>query len=114
MEKIGVIGGLGTLSGGDLFFKLLKHQRVLKNQLDYYFLFEQQPYSQINLPLHKEEDLKSRMYYSFKVCKNFERESATKILLPCFASHSFLGELQKEINTPIVSLLDALAALLAS
>ncbi|WP_312792467.1 amino acid racemase [Sphingobacterium sp.] len=108
-EKIAVIGGLGTLSGGDLFFKLLKNKRVLKNQLDYHFIFEQQPYSQINLPLHQEEDIKSRKFYSYNICKNFEQRGITKILLPCFASHSFLDELQKEIAIPIVNIFIAIA-----
>lgn len=109
MEKIAVIGGLGTLAGGDLFFKLLKHQQVLKNQLHYHFVFEQQPYSQINLPLYHEEDIKSRKFYTFNVCKNFETQSVTKVLLPCFASHSFLEELQKEISIPVVHIFEALA-----
>ncbi len=113
-EKIAVIGGLGTLSGGDLFFKLLKNKRVLKNQLDYHFIFEQQPYSQINLPLHQEEDIKSRKFYSYSVCKNFEQREVTKILLPCFASHSFLYELQKEIAIPIVNILTAISEYLKS
>lgn len=109
MEKIAVIGGLGTLSGGDLFFKLLKNQRVLKNQLSYHFIFEQQPYSQMNSPLYQEEDIKSRKYYTYNVCKNFESKGVTKVLLPCFASHSFLNELQKEISIPIVNIFEALS-----
>lgn len=108
MEKIAVIGGLGTLAGGDLFFKLLKHQKVLKNQLHYHFVFEQQPYSQINLPLYHEEDIKSRKFYTYNLCQNFETQSVTKVLLPCFSSHSFLEELQKEVSIPIVNIFEAL------
>ncbi|MEC5143239.1 amino acid racemase [Chitinophaga sp. 212800010-3] len=108
MERIAVIGGLGTLSGGDLLFKLLKNQHVLKNQLNYHFIFEQQPYNQINLPLYHEQDIKSRKYYTYRICKNFEDKSVSKILLPCFASHSFLDELQKEISIPIVNIFEAL------
>ncbi|WP_294349972.1 aspartate/glutamate racemase family protein [uncultured Sphingobacterium sp.] len=109
MEKIAVIGGLGTLSGGDLFFKLLKNQQVLKNQLNYHFIFEQQPYSQINSPLYCEGDIKSRKYYTYNVCKNFESKGVTRVLLPCFASHSFLEELQKEISIPIFNIFEALS-----
>lgn len=114
MEKIAVIGGLGTLSGGDLFFKLLKNQQVLRNQLQYHFIFEQQPYSQIDLPLYQEEDIKSRKYYTYNVCKNFETKGINKILLPCFASHTFLDELQKEIPIPIVNIFEALLKLIQS
>ena len=107
MKKIAVIGGLGTLSGGDLFFKLLKNKEVLKNQLDYQFYFEQYPYNQMNLPLYNEEDIKSIKYYTYTVCNNFENKNVSGILLPCFASHSFLEELQKEIPIPIINIFDA-------
>lgn len=114
MEKIAVIGGLGTLSGGDLFFKLLKNQEVLKNQLNYHFVFEQQPYRQINTPLYHEKDIKSRKYYTYNICKGFESKGITKILLPCFASHSFIEELQKEISIPIVNIFEALSIYIQS
>jgi len=114
VERIAVIGGLGTLSGGDLFFKLLKNQQVLKNQLSYHFIFEQQPYSQINSPLYQEEDIKSRKYYTYNVCKNFENKGVTSVLLPCFACHSFLDELQKEISIPIVNIFEALSNYVSS
>jgi len=38
MDKIAVIGGLGALSGADLFFKLLKNKEALKNQKNYHFI----------------------------------------------------------------------------
>ncbi|MBK1896554.1 cysteate racemase [Chryseobacterium paridis] len=107
-EKLAIIGGLGTLSGGDLFFKLLKSRKVLKNQLNYHFIFEQQPYNQMDVPLHHKEDIKSRKFYTYNICKRFEEQNVTRILLPCFASHSFLHELQTEISIPILSLYDAI------
>lgn len=114
MHKIAVIGGLGTLSGGDLFFKLLKNKEVLKRQGDYHFIFEQEPYSQIELALYEEQDIKSRKFYTFSICKNFEQKNVSKILLPCFASHSFLDELQKETSISIVNIFDAITDYLSS
>lgn len=108
MQKIAVIGGLGTLAGGDLFFKLLKNKQVLKNQSNFHFGFEQKPYTQMDLPLYQEKDIKSRKFYTYSICKNFEAKNFTKILIPCFASHSFINELQKEISIPIVNLYEAL------
>lgn len=108
MEKIAVIGGLGTLSGGDLFLKLLKNKQVLKNQANYHFIFEQQPYNQMYLPLYEEKDIKSRKFYTYSICKNFENKGISKILLPCFASHSFIDELQKEIPVTILNIFEAL------
>ncbi|MDW7692644.1 amino acid racemase [Flammeovirgaceae bacterium SG7u.111] len=107
MNKIAVIGGLGALSSADLFFKLLKNKSALKNQNNYHFIFEQQPYSQIGSALFEEQDIKSRKFYAFNLCKNFEQKNVSKILLPCFASHSFLGELQQETPITIVNIFDA-------
>ncbi|MDO5968592.1 amino acid racemase [Flavivirga aquimarina] len=109
MGKIAVIGGLGALSGADLFFKLLKNKSALKNQKHYHFIFEQQPYSQIESALFEEQDIKSRKFYTFTLCKNFEQKNVSKILLPCFASHSFLEELQEETSISIVNIFDAIA-----
>ena len=109
MDKIAVIGGLGALSGADLFFKLLKNKEALKNQKNYHFIFEQQPYSQIESALHEEQDIKSRKFYTFTLCKNFEQKDVSKILLPCFASHTFLEELQKETSITIVNIFEAIA-----
>ena len=114
MYKIAVIGGLGTLSGGDLFFKLLKNKEALENQKNYHFIFEQQPYSQIETALYEEQDIKSRKFYTFSICKNFEQKNVSKILLPCFASHSFLSELQEETSISIVNIFDALVDYLNS
>ncbi|MDX1365219.1 MAG: amino acid racemase [Arenibacter latericius] len=108
MDKIAVIGGLGALSGADLFFKLLKNKEALKNQKNYHFIFEQQPYSQIESALFEEQDIKSRKFYTFNLCKTFEQNKVSKILLPCFASHSFIDELQKETSISIVNIFDAI------
>ncbi len=107
-KTIGIIGGLGMLSGGDLFFKLLKSKEVLAHQIDYHFLFEQRPYTQINLPLHQEEDIKSRKFYTYTIAKKFEENNVDKILLPCFASHTFIRQLEAELTVPIVNIVEAL------
>ncbi|WP_066219665.1 amino acid racemase [Formosa haliotis] len=114
MEKIAVIGGLGALSGADLFFKLLKNKSALKNQKHYHFIFEQQPYSQIESALFEAQDIKSRKFYTFNLCKNFEQKQVSKILMPCFASHSFIEELQKETSITIVNIFDAITHYLHS
>ncbi|WP_372751756.1 aspartate/glutamate racemase family protein [Labilibaculum sp.] len=109
MDKIAVIGGLGALSGADLFFKLLKNKSALKNQKNYHFIFEQQLYSQIESALLHEQDIKSRKFYTFTLCKNFEQKNVSKISLPCFASHSFIDEIQKETSITIVNIFEAIA-----
>ena len=109
MKTFGIIGGLGTLSGGDVFFKLLKSRTVLENQQEFHFLFEQHPFSQINSRLHNESDISSRKFYTYNVCKSFEEKKVNKILLPCFASHTFIEQLQIEVQTPVLNMMQALS-----
>ncbi|WP_217902337.1 aspartate/glutamate racemase family protein [Siphonobacter sp. BAB-5385] len=109
MKTFGIVGGLGTLSGGDLFFKLLKSKAVLENQQDFHFLFEQHPYQQMNARLENEADLHSRKFYAYTTCKAFEAKQVDKVLLPCFASHGFIDQLQTELQIPILNLFDALS-----
>jgi aspartate racemase len=108
MKTFGIIGGLGTLSGGDIFLKLLKSKTVLENQQDFHFLFEQRPYQHISNRLDNEADVNSRKFYVYNVCKGFEEKKVNNVLLPCFASHTFIDQLQSEINVSVLSLLDAL------
>jgi aspartate racemase len=104
----GIVGGLGTLAGGDLLLKLLKSRTVLENQHDFHFLFEQHPYQQIDSTLQNESDVSSRKFYVYEICKGFEEKEVFKVLLPCFASHTFFDQLQSELNIPIVNMLQAL------
>lgn len=46
VRKLGIVGGLGSLAGGDLFFKLVKSRAVLEDQGRYHFLFEQHPFKE--------------------------------------------------------------------
>ena len=43
----GMIGGLGTLAGADLFLKLVKSRAVMADQGRYHFLFEQHPFRDV-------------------------------------------------------------------
>lgn len=108
MKTFGIIGGLGTIAGGDVFFKLLKSKTVLENQRRFHFLFEQHPYQQIDTWLQNEADVQSRKFYVYNVCKSLEAMKVDRVLLPCFASHTFIDQLQTELNIPIVNILEAL------
>nr|WP_296185956.1 amino acid racemase [Pseudomonas sp. UBA1879] len=107
--KVGIVGGLGSLAGGDLFHKLLKSQAVLEDQERFHFLFEQHPFSGLSLPLEQGASMTSRKFYVFDVCKTFERSGVDVVLLPCFASHTFRDEIQQELAIPVLDLMDALS-----
>ncbi|GFM85615.1 hypothetical protein PSCICO_10140 [Pseudomonas cichorii] len=108
VRKLGIVGGLGSLAGGDLFYKLVKSRAVLEDQGRYHFLFEQHPFKDVLLPLDKEANMTSRKFYVFQVCKSFEESGVDAVMLPCFASHTFRAEIQEELGIPVLDMMQAL------
>ncbi|MGY3260526.1 cysteate racemase [Pseudomonas chlororaphis] len=109
-SSLGIVGGLGSLAGGDLFFKLVKSRAVLADQGRYHFLFEQHPFKDLLLPLDRDANMTSRKFYVFQVCQSFEGSGVDAIMLPCFASHTFREEIQQELGIPILDMMAALSA----
>ena len=109
VKKLGIIGGLGSLAGGDLFYKLVKSRAVLEDQGRYHFLFEQHPFKDVLLPLDKSANMTSRKFYVFQVCKSFEGNDVEAVMLPCFASHTFREEIQEELGIPVLDMMAALS-----
>jgi len=108
-RKLGIVGGLGSLAGGDLFYKLVRSRAVLEAQDHYHFLFEQHPFRDLRLPLDRQANMTARKFYVFQVCRSFEASGVDAVLLPCFASHTFRDEVQAELGIPVLDMLDALA-----
>jgi aspartate racemase len=108
VHKLGIVGGLGSLAGGDLFYKLVKSRAVLEDQGRYHFLFEQHPFKDVLMPLDRGASMTSRKFYVFQVCQTFEASGVSAIVLPCFASHTFREEIQEEIGIPVLDMMAAL------
>ncbi|MBX8607223.1 aspartate/glutamate racemase family protein [Pseudomonas cichorii] len=109
VRKLGIVAGLGSLGGGDLFYKLVKSRAVLEDQGHYHFLLEQHPFKDVLLPLDKEASMTSRKFYVFQVCKSFEESGVDAVMLPCFASHTFRAEIQEELGIAVLDMMQALA-----
>ncbi|MBT2339088.1 MULTISPECIES: amino acid racemase [Pseudomonas] len=107
-RKLGIVGGLGSLAGGDLFYKLIKSRAVLEDQGRYHFLFEQHPFKDVLLPLDQGASMMSRKFYVFQVCKSFEESGFDAVVLPCFASQTFRAEIEDELGIPVLDMMAAL------
>lgn len=108
-RKLGIVGGLGSLAGGDLFYKLLKSRAVIEDQDRYHFLVEQHPFKDVLLPLDTGASMTSRKFYVFEVCKSFEANGFDAVMLPCFASHTFRGEIEDALGIPVLDMMAALS-----
>ncbi|MDH0731856.1 amino acid racemase [Pseudomonas sichuanensis] len=112
-RTLGIIGGLGSLAGGDLFLKLLKSAPVLADQGRYHLLFEQHPFQDLSLPLCADANMTSRKLYVFQACQGYADSEADAVLVPCFVSQTFIEELKAELDIPVVDLMAALKQQLA-
>ena len=104
----GIVGGLGTLSAADLFFKLVRAVAANPGERQPEFIFEQHPFIEGDSPGALSASQNGRQLYVFDMIRSFESRQVNALILPCFISHTFIDELQAEVSLPIVNLIDAL------
>ncbi len=108
MHRFGVIGGLGSLGGADIFFKLVKSSPSFEGRTQIGIVFEQHPFDEGALPGAIESSVNARKLYVFDMIRSFEQRKVDAVILPCFISHTFLDELKPEIRLPVVNIMEAL------
>lgn len=107
-HSYGIVGGLSALAGADLFFKLMKASpgRIGSHQDD--VLLEQHAFPEATQAGAAGSNQTGRKLYIFDMLRSFQQRGADCVLLPCFISHTFLGELTAELALPIINLMEAL------
>ena len=108
----GVVGGLGALAGADFLQHLIRATAVDPER--YAVAFEQQSFPGDRLRADAAYDPTGRKLHAFSLIRRLEVRGIDVILLPCFISQTFLGEIAPNISTPIFGLMDALRAKLAT
>jgi aspartate racemase len=85
----------------DLFYKLLKSEPVLADQGRYHLLFEQHPSRTCRCHCaRRQHDLAQAV--RVQTCQGFADSEADAVLIPCFASQTFMDELKAELDIPVV------------
>jgi aspartate racemase len=113
-RHLAVIGGLGQLAGADLFGKLRRTVEGQGTAAQYRLALEaHHPYDRGDGTGIEPERIGDRKLYLYDTAALLEASSADAVLLPCFVSHTFLDELQREVQVPILNMMEALAARLA-
>jgi aspartate racemase len=108
----GVVGGLGALAGADFLQHIIRATAV--NPEHYAVTFEHQSFPGDRLRADTGYDPTGRKLHAFSLIRRLEMRGVDVILLPCFISQSFLGEIVPNIGTPIFGLMDALRAKLGA
>lgn len=113
-RHLAVIGGLGYLAGLDLYNKLRDTVAVSGASDRYRLNLEQHHYHRGDGTGAEPERIGGRKLHLYDAAAMLEQCQADSVLLPCFISHTFLGELQAEVQVPILNMMTALAGHLAN
>lgn len=106
-NKFGIVGGLGAIGGADLLMKIIKSTPAGGDHEQLDISFEQQPFDDAGAVADASYNPNHRKFYVYNTLKEMERRGCQAALLPCFISHSFLGEVAPEVGLTVLSLLDA-------
>ena len=109
MEKvIGILGGLGPEATVFIFQKILEHTPASKDQEHLRIIIDNNPKIPERLPaiLGTGPDPVPAMVASGQALK---KAGADFIIIPCVTAHYFLKDLRREIDLPIISMLDETA-----
>jgi len=106
-RSLGIVGGLGPLASADVFFKLVKATPASNDAEHFDLVFEQHPYRNAG---RSREATVERMLYIFDTIREFEKRGIAAVVLPCFLSHTFIGQLQENSPLPIVDMIAGIRA----
>lgn len=104
----GIVGGIGPLAGADIFFKFVKSTPAYDDSEHFNVILEQQPLSEKTTYTTEDYDPSTRKLHIFNVIQRLVERKSNCIILTCFISHTFIDELNKSINIPIINMIASL------
>ncbi|MCV0426298.1 MAG: aspartate/glutamate racemase family protein, partial [Roseibium sp.] len=106
--RLGIVGGLGALSGADLLYRIVESTPVRSEGDHRELIFEQKPMREPVTPMEVNYNPTHRKLYVFDTLARLEREGCNAALLPCFITHCFLQEMEDELDLTLISMTDAI------
>jgi aspartate racemase len=88
-----------------VLFKLIQASPARTDAEHFDVVFEQHPFRNAKASRAATTE---RKLYIFDMIRDFEKRGVTTVLLPCFLSHTFIGELQENVSVQIVNMVEAL------
>jgi len=105
---IGVLGGMGPEATLDLFQKIIKNTKAVKDQDHLRVIIDSNPKIPDRTPaiLGSGENPLPLM---IETARNLERAGAHFIVIPCVSAHYFIKELREGITIPVISIIEEVA-----
>ena len=105
-KTIGIIGGMGPLATADLFKKIIMNTKAEKDQEHIKILIDNNtdiPDRTAAIVGHGESPIPQLTKSAVSLCEM----GADFLIMPCNTAHYFLPDIQKKVEIPILSMLEA-------
>ncbi|MBP8613318.1 MAG: amino acid racemase [Firmicutes bacterium] len=108
MRVVGILGGMGPQATCDLFMKIIRNTPAQKDQDHLRVIIDSNP----KIPdrtayiLSGGEDPRPLL---FETAKNVERAGASFIAIPCNTAHYFHKEIQRQVDIPVLHMMEEVA-----
>lgn len=105
-QVIGILGGMGPEATSNCFDKIIRNTPVRSDQEHLSVIIASNPKAP-DRTIAILENGPSPLQVMIDGCQSLKQAGADFIIIPCVTAHYFLDELQKAIDLPVVSVLDA-------
>jgi len=106
---LGIIGGMGTQATTAFYEKLHSQQNVTKEQEYLDVLLYSIPSTPDRTAFITGQSVDNPLSHLIKAAQILEEAGATCIAIPCVTSHYFYMDIAKEVNIPVLNMLDETA-----
>lgn len=112
-RTVGIIGGMGPMATADLFTKIINFTDAAKDSEHIHIIIDNYPQipDRTNAILHGTE---SPLPYLVESAKRLKDAGADFIIIPCITSHGFYEDLVKNIEIPVLNIVEETAKYLKS
>ncbi len=112
-KTIGIIGGMGPMATADLFTKIINLTDAKKDAEHIHIIIDNNPQipDRTSAILHGTQ---SPLPYLIESAKRLEGSGADFIIIPCITSHGFYDELVKNVNIPVLNIVEETAKYLSA
>ncbi|MFM0741125.1 amino acid racemase [Paraburkholderia xenovorans] len=106
-RSLGIVTGAAPLASADVLRKLTAASRRSCIAQPFDFAMERSPWQG---PASESAASTRFKLHVFDAIRAFERRDVDAIVLPCFLSHTFIGELEASLALPVANIMSALSA----
>jgi aspartate racemase len=106
-RSLGIVTGASALASADVLGKMTATARLRRSAARFDLVMEHDTWRG---PASQSSASAAFKIHVFDTIRAFETRGVEAIVLPCFLSHTFIGELEANLSLPVASIMTALSA----